>query len=37
MKIKDAAAVAQRHGQEHLQSNLVSGVVAKPHLADPAL
>ena len=31
------AAVAQRHGQEHLQSILVAGVVAEPHHADPML
>ena len=31
----EVAAVAQRHGQEHLQSILVSGVAAEPHHADP--
>ena len=33
----EVAAVAQRHGQEHLQSLLVSGVVAEPHHADPMI
>ena len=30
----EIAAVAQRYGQEHLQSILVSGVAAEPHYAD---
>ena len=33
----EVAAVAQRHGQEHLQSLLVSGVTAETHHADPTL
>ena len=33
----EVAAVAQRHGQEHIQSLLVSGVATEPHHADPTL
>ena len=33
----EVTAVAQRHGQEHLQSLLVSGVVAEPHHAEPII